>query len=277
MRTPPRKSDVVPFNDFKGQTLVELLQHRARVQPTDMAYTYLADGEADERKITFSELDHRARAVAAHLEKLGLRRQPVLLQMETSLEFLVAFFGCMHAGAIAVPAHVHRSRRALPRLESIVADAGITAVLTTQSVLDDMRLALKSGEALESLCWVPVESIHESLADQWLPPEVGPETPAFLQYTSGSTSEPKGVIVTHGSILSNERMIQAGFGRNRDSLGVAWLPLFHDMGLIGHVLQTLYSGSGSILMSPMHFLEKPVRWLKAISRYGGHTTGGGRS
>ncbi len=257
------------MNDFTQKTLVDLVLHRAKVQPLDMAYTFLRDGDRDEDVITYADLDRRSRAVAAQLQSLELKEKTVLLQFESSIEYIVSFFGCILAGAIAVTSFPHRSRRMLPRLQAMVEDSGVQTVLSTEVILRD----LQETDLFADLNLICLESISNDLADEWQHYAAADETPAFLQYTSGSTSNPKGVVVTHSNILANQRMIDVGFGHDRQSLVAGWLPLFHDMGLIGNTIQPLYLGSGCVFMSHRQFLMRPFRWLDAISRYGAHTSG----
>ncbi|MGD2115813.1 MAG: fatty acyl-AMP ligase, partial [Acidobacteriota bacterium] len=264
-------------------SLVELLRIRAAERPTDVAYTFLADGEEEAGSLTYGELDRQARAIGAALREAGASGAPVLLLFPPGLEFVAAFLGCLYGGAAAVPAYPPRSRRTLPRLRSIVADARPAAALTTGEILgrlDAMADALPelgAGEGESGVRLIATDALDRAdpeAAERWVDPEAGPDTLAFLQYTSGSTAAPKGVRVTHGNLLHNEEMIRRAFGQSEESVIVGWLPLYHDMGLIGNVLQPLYVGARCVLMSPVAFLQKPSRWLRAISRYRATTSGG---
>ena len=197
----------------------------------------------------------------------------MLLLFPPGLGFIEAFFGCLYAGAIAVPAYPPRTARGLPRLRAILEDARPHVVLTTGELLDRARALLGGAAETASLAWLAVDGL-ESREKDWRPPRVDGDTLAFLQYTSGSTSTPKGVMVSHANLLHNEEMIRRAFAQSRKSVIVGWLPLYHDMGLIGNVLQPLYLGARCVLMSPVAFLQQPLRWLAAISRYGGTTSGG---
>ncbi len=260
------------MNNFTLETLVDLVLHRAKVQPQDMAYTFLRDGERDEDVITYADLDRRSRAVGAQLQSLGLKDKTVLLQFESSIEYIVSFFGCILAGAIAVTSFPHRSRRLLSRLRTMVEDSGVRTVLSTDSIFREMRRRFEENDRLANLNWIRLESISNELSDDWRYHTPDDKTPAFLQYTSGSTSNPKGVAVTHSNILANQKMIEVGFGHDRQSRIAGWLPLFHDMGLIGNTIQPLYLGSGCVFMSHRQFLMRPFRWLDAISRYRAHSS-----
>jgi natural product biosynthesis luciferase-like monooxygenase protein/FkbM family methyltransferase len=253
--------------------LVELLRARAEHQPARTAYTFLVDGEAEEVSLTYGELDRRARATAAMLQRMGAAGQPVLLLYPPGLAYVSAFFGCLYASAVAVPVYPPRSKRSLPRLAAVVSDARPTVALTTEQELLRVTTTLPPSSPLRALQWVRTDG-GDGLADEWRDPGLTGETLAFLQYTSGSTAAPKGVMLTHENLLQNLRMIQHAFGQTEQSVIVGWLPLYHDMGLIGNVLQPLYCGARCVLMSPLSFLQRPLRWLKAISRYRATTSGG---
>ncbi len=194
--------------------------------------------------------------------------------LPSGIEFVSAFFGCLYAGAIAVPAASPRPNRPASRLGAIVEDAAPAALFTTLAMLPTARSWLSHAPALADAEWLGIEAVPESLAARWTDPCSEPDDLTFLQYTSGSTATPKGVMVTHGNLLHNSALIRESFRATEESRGVFWLPLFHDMGLIGGVLQTLYCGGFSTLMSPVAFLQRPVRWLEAISRTGATISGG---
>jgi amino acid adenylation domain-containing protein len=253
------------------RTLAGLLRERAADRPDHGLYTFLADGEEEAGGLTYRELDRRARALAAWLQDAGCRGERALLLFPPGLDFITAFFGCLYAGAAAVPAYPPRLHRTDERLVEIFRDARPHAVLTTSALLG--RLATAQGE-LAGGRLVAVDQIPDSLAEDWREPDLGAGDLAFLQYTSGSTAAPKGVLVTHGNLLDNEERIRRAFGQSAESVVVGWLPLYHDMGLIGNVLQPLWSGGRCILMSPQAFLQRPARWLEAISRYRATTSGG---
>jgi amino acid adenylation domain-containing protein len=258
----------------RSETLVELLRARALQQPDRVAYTFLLDGEAEELHLTYSELDRRARSVAAWLQSFKATGEHVLLLYPPGLEYIVAFFGCVYAGAVAVPAYPPRLNRSLGRLQSIVADAQATVALTTTTILSKIQPLLAEAPYLEHLRWLATDGLDNSLAGQWQEPGISGRTLAFLQYTSGSTAAPKGVMVSHANLLHNEEMIRHAFGQTSASVIVGWLPLYHDMGLIGNVLQPLRLGAACVLFSPSLFLQRPVRWLAAISKYRATTSGG---
>jgi len=258
-------------------TTVDWLRVRAREHPERRAFAFLRDGEDEGAALTYAELDLRARAVAAHLQSSGAEPgERALLLYPPSLEFIAAFFGALYAGVVAVPAYpprLGRRRGSDERLETIAEDCRPRFILTTGAIA-------RRREALETGTWLTTgESGSAWLADawradSWLEPDLTPETLAFLQYTSGSTSTPKGVRVEHRHLHQNEEMIRRAFGMSEASVVVGWLPLYHDMGLIGNVLQPIYAGATAVLMSPAAFLRRPARWLEAISRYRGTTSGG---
>src|SRR5207247_5441687 len=204
---------------------------------------------------TFAELDRQARAIAALLQKSRASGQPVLLLFQPSLEYLTAFFGCLYAGAIAVPAYPPRLNHNLERLEAIVSDAQPVMALSSQTVATTaMRKQFTTFSHLGNLHIETTDALVESLADHWYEPTLSGETLAFLQYTSGSTGKPKGVMVNHRNLLYNHRMLEVSIHHPDDAPFVSWLPLFHDMGLIGNALQSIYRGAPCIFMSPFAFL-----------------------
>lgn len=253
--------------DFKPRTLVDALHYHAAHQPERRALAFLEDGEQETGQLTYADLDRRVRVIAAHLQNLRAAGERVLLLYPPGLEYVAAFFGCLYAGAIAVPIYPPRPNRTLTRLREIAADAEATVALTSTAILSHLQSSLQDEPALRVLRWVDTEALSPSLEDAWRPPDVQSDSLAFLQYTSGSTSQPKGVMVSHGNLLNNARMMHKAFELPEESSYVSWLPLYHDMGLIGCVVAPLVAGVSSILMSPLAFLQKPFRWLQAVSRY----------
>jgi 8-amino-7-oxononanoate synthase/acyl carrier protein len=258
--------------------LVDLLRQRAECQPDDRAYTFLVDGETEEVHLTYGELDRQARAIGAWLASQDLKGQRALLLYPPGLEFIATFFGCQYAEVVAVPAYPPRMNRAPSRIQAIAADAGATVALTTDAVLERVRTLIDQTSDLSELRWLSTDRTGHG-ADpgyewQWQPPKITGETLAFLQYTSGSTGTPKGVMLSHSNLLHNSALIAYAFEHTRSASGVFWLPSYHDMGLVGGILQPLYLGRPSVLMSPVAFLQRPFRWLQAISRYRGTTSGG---
>ncbi len=256
----------------KPATFVEVLRRRARQQPHEPGYTFLTDGDAAELTLTYGELDQRARAVAAWLQASGYSGERALLLYAPGLEYLVAFFGCLYAGTIAVPVYPPRLNQSLLRLQAIAADAQASLALTT-AVFQSKIEPLLATE-LKSLRVMATDSVADEHAQDWQEPALGAEHLAFLQYTSGSTGSPKGVMLSHRNLLHNSALLAEAFEYSSDSHCVSWLPVYHDMGLIGGVLQPLHGGYRCTLMSPASFLQSPFRWLKAITHYKATISGG---
>jgi acyl-CoA synthetase (AMP-forming)/AMP-acid ligase II len=260
-------------------TLVDLVCDRAQERPQHTAYIFLKDGEAQVRHLTYQELDRQARAIAVHLRSQVSCGDRALLiyPYDAGLEFIAAFLGCLYAGVIAVPSHPPRNRYAVSELSARLASSEAAIILTTRSLHHKLKRQLADqgdNSPTSAIPWLVAETIPHTHASDWVKPQITPYTVAFLQYTSGSTGHPKGVTITHNAILYNQQILKQAFGHTQDSIGVGWLPLFHDMGLIGNVLQALYLGTSCVLMSPIAFIRKPVRWLEAISRYSATTSGG---
>jgi acyl-CoA synthetase (AMP-forming)/AMP-acid ligase II/alpha-ketoglutarate-dependent taurine dioxygenase/acyl carrier protein len=256
----------------RPSTLVELLRRRAQQQPEQLAYRFLVDGVAEEVSLTYAGLDCQARAIAASLQALGMAGERAVLLYPPGLEYIAAFFGCLYAGVVAVPVYPPRPRT-LWRLQAIVADAQARVALTT-TALHATAALLEQAPGWPQLPWLVTDDQAASGADKWQPPAITAASLAFLQYTSGSTGSPKGVMLSHARLLHNQGLIQEAMGQTADSIVLGWLPLYHDMGLIGNVLQPLYVGMPCVLMAPLHFLQQPWRWLQAITRYRATTSGG---
>ncbi|MVV49026.1 amino acid adenylation domain-containing protein [Pseudomonas sp. PB120] len=253
-------------------TLVQALQRRAALTPDRVALRFLAETPDQAVVLSYRELDQRARIIAGALQaQAGFGDRAVLL-FPSGPDYVAAFFGCLYAGVIAVPAYPPESskRHHQERLLSIIGDAEPSLLLTSAS-LGDALLHIEGAPPL--LCVDTLDSAH---AERWVAPDLQHDHIAFLQYTSGSTALPKGVQVSHGNLVANELLIRHGFGidLNPDDVIVSWLPLYHDMGLIGGLLQPIFSGVPCVLMSPAYFLGRPLRWLEAISEYGGTISGG---
>jgi len=258
-------------------TLVDILRRRAQRQPDQKAYTFLLDGEAEEVSLSYAELDLRARAIGEWLIRQGLRKERALLLYPPGLDFIAGFFGCLYAGLVAVPAYPPepaRLKRTLKRLEAIAADAEAKVALTTQSVLSSLEVISAQAPMLGSMRWLASDAMESSAVDHSMEFDLSSDALAFLQYTSGSTGEPKGVMLTHTNLLHNAATVSAFCEHGPQDKYVSWLPAFHDMGFMSGVLQPLYSGIPAVLLSPAAFLQRPLRWLRAISRYRATTSGG---
>ncbi|MGC9524447.1 MAG: fatty acyl-AMP ligase [Limnospira sp.] len=254
-------------------TLVDLLHYRSHHQPHDLAYIFLKNGETELPPLTYQELDQKAKAIALELNALipPGSRALMVYPYEAGLEFITAFFGCLYAGVVAVPIHPPRNRRNFYDVRSCIESCQAQMALTVQSQLSNFKNQLGSNS---DLIWLATNTLSTATTSQLTQPKINPDTLAFLQYTSGSTGKPKGVMIAHDCILNNQKILKLAFRHGEDAIGVSWLPLFHDMGLIGTVFQALYLGRPCILMSPIAFIQKPIRWLQAISRYRATTSGG---
>lgn len=257
-------------------SLVDLLRCRAETHPHRVAFTFLRKG-SEESSLTYEELDREARAIASLLQTEGSSGARALLLYPSGREFIPAFLGCLYAGVVAVPTYPPdpvRPNRSTLRLQAISRDAEPSIILTTSQFLDIPKPLREQYVAPESAKVLITTNLIGSVTQGWQPPRIASDSIALLQYTSGSTSSPRGVMVTHGNLLHNERLIQWACEHDDQSTFVTWLPLYHDMGLIGTVLQPLYIGARSVIMPPLDFLQNPLLWLKAITTYRAVTSGG---
>jgi acyl-CoA synthetase (AMP-forming)/AMP-acid ligase II len=254
-------------------SLTEILRWRAEHQAEREAYGEWGDFDVA-AWMTYGELDRKARAIGGALQRANAAGERALLLYPPGFEYIAAFFGCLYGNVIAVPAYPPeptRLDRTLPRLRAIIADAQATIVLTTTNILALVGLVEEHAPELAALNWIATDSLDD--AETWAPIATDRETVAFLQYTSGSTGLPKGVVVTHGNLLHNSVAIQKALGSTPDTLKVSWVPPYHDMGLIGCIVQSLFVGFPLVSMSPVAFLLKPFRWLQAISKTRAHISG----
>jgi acyl-CoA synthetase (AMP-forming)/AMP-acid ligase II len=245
-------------------TLVTLLARRAELQPDERAYIFLSDRGKEEAELTFSQLHAAAQACAARLAQVAGRGDRAILVFPPGLEFIVAFFGCLIAGVVAVPMMVPRRLSARDSSAGIIADCDPAVALTSPAFA--AREDLHARFANDRMAWLAVD-MAQVPSGAIKPPKPGREDTAFLQYTSGSTSEPKGVVVSHANLLANLEMIRMSLGNTKQSTYVNWVPLYHDMGLILNALQSLYVGALCVLMAPNAFMQRPLNWLRAISHY----------
>lgn len=256
-----------------ARSLTEILRWRAETQGDREAYGEWGDFDVADW-MTYGGLDRKARAIGAALQRADAAGERALLLYPPGFEYIAAFFGCLYGNVIAVPAYPPeptRLDRTLPRLQAIIADAQAKIVLTTTDILALVGAVQKYAPDLAALEWIATDSLDG--ADGWTPMATDRDTVAFLQYTSGSTGLPKGVVVSHGNLLHNSVAIQKALGSTPDTLKVSWVPPYHDMGLIGCIVQSLYVGFPLVSMSPVSFLLKPFRWLQAISKTRAHISG----
>jgi acyl-CoA synthetase (AMP-forming)/AMP-acid ligase II len=253
--------------------LAQMVRERADDRPDDIAFWFLLDGEDDELPYTYGELDAQIRTLASRLMAESRPGDRVVILMAPGPLFVVAFMASVYAGLIAVPAFlpdVMNADRSVPRLRAIAQDAEAVMIVTDELFVSFRDQLWSVAPDLARTPWLTVE---EALAggdpDAWTDPGSGRDDVAFIQYTSGSTSLPKGVVLTHGNLLANLALIYDHCHDDGNYVSVSWLPPYHDMGLIGGILQPLYQGLPGVVMSPMDFLAKPRRWLQAVTKYGG--------
>jgi FkbH-like protein len=254
----------------KLATLVELLRSAADENPTRTAYTFLSDGSAGQTALSTKEVYDRARAIGAWLQYEGFSGGRVLLVYPPGLDYICAFWGCLCAGAVAVPAPAPSLKRDNSRIQAIVQNSGAAAALTANSVLGRLHAICSQNDwALRLVATDDMPDNSGSYHDR-VPPQ---SELAYLQYTSGSTSAPKGVMVSHANVLHNLAYIDEGFKHDENSTIVSWLPHIHDMGLVYGILQPIYSRVPAYLMSPSTFIRRPMSWLETISSVGATHSG----
>lgn len=251
--------------------LVQRLRQHAAVQPERCALVVQQAG-VPAQQYSYAQLDERVRALAAYLQRHYAPGERALLLMHSGVEYVTAFLACLYGGLIAVPAYPPAANREQRdgRLAAMAADAGAALILTERA------LATQHGQAMAALggSLLEVDTVDLAQAVGWREHDPDSGDIAFLQYTSGSTSSPKGVMVSHGNLMANEMAIEQGLGVGSEDVFVSWLPLYHDMGLIGGLLQPLYRGIRAVLMPTQDFLERPLRWLQAIAEHRGTISGG---
>ena len=254
---------------------LERLRYWAVAEPDRIGYRYLDPGDDSVEELTYSQLDLHARALAARLVSMGIVGKRALLLYPPGLEFIKAFFACHYAGVIPVPAYPPRRNRNMGRINAISESCDAAVALTIDSVERRSRSHLDDAPSLRSIPWVATEQTRPDLANDWIMPQLRPDDIGLIQYTSGSTGDPKGVVLTHSNLIANCRMITHAFEIEfANSTAATWLPAYHDMGLVGGILNPLYTGVSQVMMSPVSFLTYPIRWLKAISDYGCQVSGG---
>lgn len=253
-------------------TLADVLARRARLHPERDAFIWLPDGEVEATRLSYQETYRQAIELAHWLLHTTEEQSRIVLLYPPGIEFIVAFIACIFAARIPVPLPAPRPKRGINDFLRIVNDSQARTVLTT-SKLWSLRAAANSGDGHE-VVWYATDTIDPSFECMCTLPPILPKMIAFLQYTSGSTSAPKGVVVSHENLASNERFIETAFRQDENSVVVSWLPHFHDMGLIGGILNPLWTGSRCVLMPASAFIEKPIRWLRSISKFKATTSGG---
>jgi phthiocerol/phenolphthiocerol synthesis type-I polyketide synthase C len=261
------------------KSYVDLYRHRADQQSDELAYVFLEDGDNQEKKITFGDLHRQALIVAADIREFALEGERVLLVYQPGTDFIITFTACIYAGVIAVPVFPPQSQKDWPRFVKIVRDCNASLVCTANATLKILQAAISTTAKIGNVPCIGTDIIIDKTVSyvtesEWHWPDSTHETIMFLQYTSGSTGDPKGVMVSHGNLLHNEHVNVKGLAHRANIMVVNWCPQYHDLGLIGNILLAPFTGRQVVLMSPIAFLQKPVRWLKAISKYKATASGG---
>jgi len=255
-------------------TVVDILSRRAQLQSERVAYTFLPDGINEGQSLTYGELDGQARALAARLAQHSEPGDRALLLYPQSLVFIVAFFGCLYAGIVAIPAYPPRPNQSGLRIQAIAEDAQPRFALTPAALLSRSQAQFAQASRTAPMQWISTDEATAESPGKWQPARVNADSLAYLQYTSGSTATPKGVMVAHSNLLHNLGDLDEGWEHTPESILVTWLPTFHDMGLVYGILEPLYRGFHCFLMPPLAFLQHPARWLRAISdRKASHSVG----
>ncbi|MDH3943990.1 MAG: fatty acyl-AMP ligase [Anaerolineae bacterium] len=255
---------------------VDSLRQRAGENSDDLAFTFLDQGEIETDKLTYLELDQRARKIAATLQQKYQPGTRALLLFPTGADFMSAMYGCLFAGVIPIPTNPPRLNRPALRLEAIVKDSRAAVALTNQDFMQDLDKRTEQIPSLGKMDWLDFADTQEADAESWTRPEIKDDGVAFIQYTSGSTTSPRGVVISHRNVAYNTLVIRElrGIEPRDNSVIVNWAPIYHDMGLITGIFQSIYDKSLSVMMTPVAFLQQPIRWLRAISKYGGTASGG---
>ncbi|MDE0935016.1 MAG: aminotransferase class I/II-fold pyridoxal phosphate-dependent enzyme [Mariniblastus sp.] len=252
---------------------LDRLRYWAAAIPEKIAYRFIA-GDGEIKTLTFAELDQQAKAVAAMLVSKGYAGKRALMMYPSGLDFVVAFFGCHYAAVTPVPAFPPRRNRNMARIGAISDDAQASVAISVTSVIKSSEKWINESPGLQRIPWLSTESVAAEFANDWVKPKSSLDDLGLIQYTSGSTGSPKGVMLSHRNLIANCRMITRAFQTTREGSICSWLPLYHDMGLVGGILNPMYCGTEDNLMSPVAFLTRPIRWLRAISDYGSRASGG---
>lgn len=262
------------------KNLVDLFRYRAEQSPDKIAYTYLKEGIVEDGHLSYAELDVKARAGAVVIRRYVPANGRVLLLYPPGIDFMVGFAACLYAGVIAIPApppDTVRLKRTLPRLKAIAQDAQASLVLSSGELLVSIqqKSANATQAAMETFAvehWLDYAALNDASADDWQMPDISGDTLAYLQYTSGSTATPKGVMMSHANLMHHLAQIQQAWAYDEHSVSVTWMPYFHDYGLVDGLLEPLFTGIPCYVLSPLTFLKRPFRWLQAISKYRGTHT-----
>ncbi|MDB9490476.1 fatty acyl-AMP ligase [Dolichospermum circinale CS-534/05] len=247
--------------------LISILNERANQTPNQLAYIFLKNRENQEQNITYQQLSQNSKNIAIKLQSLIPEGSRSLLLYPQGLELINAFLGCLYAGIIAVPAYPPKRNQKMSRLAAIIKDAEPQIILTTSSMLESIKEKLTDIVDSSAVQWLATDNLNNDEELSYIFPNISNDSLAFLQYTSGSTGTPKGVMISHGNIVHNSASIQKAFELTKKSVSVTWLPSFHDMGLIDGIIQPLYTGFLGVILPPESFLQRPILWLQAITKY----------
>jgi acyl-CoA synthetase (AMP-forming)/AMP-acid ligase II len=250
------------------KTLVHAIRRWVRERPEAIAFRFLTRFGEHVEELSFAQLDREAAAVAARILEVARPGDRAALVFGSEAGFIRAFFGCLYAGVLAVPAPPPSMHRGGGRLASLVADCRPAIVLTDAAIEGVVRRRFEADGGSPSLAWLAVGTVaSDAPAASALPPPPEPDDLALIQYTSGSTAAPRGVVVSHGNLVANALATETS-GVDTPSLqSLSWLPLFHDMGLVGQVVVPSYFGATATLMPAFDFLQRPLAWLRAMSDY----------
>lgn len=255
------------------KNLIEVLEYWANKQPDKSLYIFLEDGINKQDEITYKEFESKAKSVAAHLQENNNPGDRIILLFPNSIEFIISLYGCILAGMIGIPSYPPRKNQTNDRFFSILDDSGASLILSTSQIQFKINKQFSDNKVLSDIPVLIYEEVNFSNQHRWKKPDINAEDTVILQYTSGSTGSPKGVMVSHANILHNEQFIQKAFGHDENLVVVGWLPNFHDMGLFGTLLQPIYTGGMRVIISPAAFIRNPINWLRAIDNFNGITAG----
>ncbi len=265
------------YNDqdvLNSKTYTEVIKNRAKSSPDHVVFRFLDDGVVENESFTYLQLEERAKAIGSALQDVGKKGDAVLLLFQPSISYIASLYACFYSGFMAVPAYPPRRNRGIERIYTIIEDSNSNICLISKQVYEDIQRNFKDDDLFKNLKWIIYEDIVNDQSIRFKEVDILPQEIALLQYTSGSTGQPKGVMISQLNLLYNSEYIRQTFSTTRETVGVHWLPPFHDMGLIGGILQAGYVGCLNINMPPMAFLRNPLSFLKAIHNYRGTIAGG---
>ena len=255
-------------------SFVDVIQSHVLERPEKSAFVFLGDGVNETGNCTFRELDLQSKTIAAKLQKINLEGGSALLLFPPGLDFITAFIGCLYGKIPVVPVQLPSLNKPLDKIEQIIQDANVKCILTNDKALQLLKKKKEFNKISKKVTLIRIEETLELALSTWKPPSIKPEDLAFIQYTSGSTSAPKGVMISHANIVDNVNVLNEVYDIDKNNVIVCWLPFYHDMGLVGNLLGLAYAGAKCVFMPPLSFLQSPIKWLKAISKYKANLSGG---